>query len=162
MGSNQSIPSSNDTTLGAPAATSATTTIEVHKPRHGREVAPCPIEICIRKSDDELTANRVHLCLRLCVLRGDRNSDIFDSVVFPANFGFIIPVNGGVYPKVLAISRFLPTTHDVWLGFHSCGRVVPQDTHRLNRQGRQNLSSARLPLHGRLFHRMVTRRCGRP
>jgi len=78
MGSNQSIPSSNDTTLGAPAATSATTTIEVHKPRHGREVAPCPIEICIRKSDDEFTANRVHLCL--FVLRGDRNCVIFDSL----------------------------------------------------------------------------------
>ena len=78
MGSNQPIPSTNDTTLEAPAATSTTTTIEIHKPRHGREVAPCPIEICIRKSDDELTANRVHLCL--FVLRGDRNCVIFDSL----------------------------------------------------------------------------------
>jgi len=78
MGSNQSIPSSDDTTLEAPAATSAITTIEVHKPRHGREVAPCPIEICIQKSDDELTANRGHRCL--LGPRGDRNIDIFDSL----------------------------------------------------------------------------------
>ena len=78
MGSNQSIPSSNDTTLGAPAATSATATIEVHKPRHGREVAPCPIEICTKKSDDQLTANRGHR--RLFVLRDDRDRDVIDSL----------------------------------------------------------------------------------
>lgn len=78
MGSNQSIPSSNDTTLGAPAATSAPTTIEVHKPRHGREVAPAQSRSAQKKSDDELTANRGHRCL--FVLRGDRNCVIFDSL----------------------------------------------------------------------------------